>query len=529
MLDADLHSRATKSFGNWLVRDSGVIVKNKSELKAGALLSYVNLAIGAIVPLIYTPIMLRMLGQSEYGLYSLANSIISYLSLLNFGVGSVVVRYVTQYRAKGDTDGVRRLLGLFVTIYSILAIIVFVAGITLACVSDVFFAEGLSGSEIGRLRILVVVLATGTAITFPQSVFSSVAVAYEKFIFRRILNIVSTIAAPVINLVVLFLGFGVIGMAVGSTVSQVCFTAVFLLYCKNSLGIYPVFHQMPVQLLRELIGYCAFMFLATIADLLYWSTDKVLIGARLGSAAVGVYNIGGTFTSILQNMSSSISSVFTPRVTTLVVKNAPKQEISDLLIRVGRIQFLIVSFILSGYVVFGKTFICLWAGKEYLDAYYVALLTMIPLSVPLIQSIAYSTILAENRHRFRAIAYLIIAVVNVISTYIVLPFWGIIGAAACTGIAYIFGNGLIMNLYYYRAIQLDIPRFWINILKMSVLPLGLIIISWPIVNLLFGQLTPIAFLLGVAIYSLFFMGLAWKLIMNDYEQNLIKNILIMVP
>ncbi len=504
-------------------------MENKSELKAGALLSYVNLAIGCIIPLIYTPIMLRLLGQSEYGLYSLANSIISYLSLLNFGIGSVVVRYVTQYRAKGDTDGVRRVLGLFVTIYSILAVIVFAAGIVLASVSNIFFAEGLSSSEIERLKIIVVILATGTAITFPQSVFSSVAVAYEKFIFRRILNIVSTIAAPVINLVVLALGFGVIGMAAGSAVSQVCFTAIFLLYCKNNLGIYPVFHQMPVQLLRELIGYCAFMFLATIADLLYWSTDKVLIGARLGSAAVGVYNIGGTFTSMLQNMSSSISNVFTPRVTTLVVRNAPNREVSDLLVRVGRIQFFIVSFLLSGYVVFGKCFIGLWAGNEYMDAYYVALLTMIPLSVPLIQSIAYSTILAENRHRFRAVAYVIIAVVNVISTYIVLPFWGIIGAAACTGIAYIVGNGLIMNLYYYRVIHLDIPRFWKNILQMSLLPLGLIFIFWPIVNLLIKQLTPIEFLLGVAIYSLFFLGLAWKLIMNDYERNLIRGVLEKVP
>lgn len=504
-------------------------MKNQNELKAGALLSYVNLALGCIIPLLYTPIMLRILGQAEYGLYSLANSVISYLSLLNFGVGAVVVRFVTQYRAKNDDDGARRVLGLFVTIYSVLSAIVFIGGIILASVSDVFFAEGLSASEIERLRVLVIILATGMAVTFPQSVFSSVAVAYEKFIFRRLLNIVATIAAPIINLAVLAAGFGTIGMAIGSTVSQICFTIIFLLYCKKSLGIYPVFHQMPTQLLRELFGYCAFVFLATIVDLLYWSTDKVLIGARLGSAAVAVYNIGGVFTSMLQNMSSSISNVFTPRVTTLVVKDVPKQEISDLLIRVGRIQFLIVSFILSGYIVFGRPFINLWAGSEYLDAYPVALLTMIPLAVPLIQSIAFSTIMAQNKHQFRAIVYAIIAVINVISTYIVLPFWGIIGAAACTGIAYTVGNGLIMNNYYYRVTKLDIPRFWKNILRMAIIPMGMILISWPIVNMLFQQLTPMSFLLGVVMYSILFFGFAWKFMMNDYERNLFIGILQKIP
>lgn len=504
-------------------------MKNINELKAGALLSYVNLVIGCVIPLLYTPIMLRMLGQTEYGVYSLANSMINYLSLLNFGVGVVIVRYITQYRAKGDVDGVRRVLGLFVTIYSALAVLVFVGGVILASVSDTFFAEGLSSTEIERLKSLIIILAAGMAITFPQSVFSSVAVAYEKFIFRRLLDIISTIAAPMINLAVLAAGFGSIGMAIGSTISQACFAVVFLTYCKNLLGIYPVFKNMPTMLLQELFNYCAFVFLSTIADLLYWSTDKVLIGARLGSVAVAVYNIGGTFTSMLQNMSSSISNVFTPRITTLVVKEAPKQEISGLLIRVGRIQFLIVSFILSGYIVFGRPFVLLWAGDGYSDAYYVALLTMIPLGVPLIQSIAYSTIMAQNKHHFRAIVYVIIAVVNVVSTYIVLPYWGIIGAAACTGVAYIIGNGIIMNWYYYRRIDLDIPRFWRNILKMGIVPLGMLLIFWPIINIFLYQINAWSFLLGVALYSVCFAGVSWKIMINNYERNLFRGIAKKIP
>ena len=121
---------------------------------------------------------------------------------------------------------------------------------------------------------------------------------------------------------------------------------------------------------------------------------------------------------------------------------------------------MIVAFILSGYIVFGRIFIHFWSGDEYQDAYIVALLTMIPLAIPLIQNIAFSIILAQKKHQFRAIIYAVIAVINVVTTYLAIPRFGIIGAAVCTAIAFFLGNGLIMNIYYYRVTKLDIPRFW---------------------------------------------------------------------
>ena len=220
----------------------------------------------------------------------------------------------------------------------------------------------------------------------------------------------------------------------------------YVVYCGKTLKIMPTFRKMPMYLLKELAVFCLFMIIATIADLLYWSTDKVLIGATLGSVAVAIYNVGGVFTSIMQNLAQAISQVFTPKISMMATKkDQSMDEISDIMIRVGRLQFFIVSFILSGYAVFGQCFIRIWAGEEYAEAYYVALLTMIPLSVPLIQSIALATITAQNKHRFRAVVYVVIAVVNVISTWLVLPYWGIVGAAACTMMAFTVGSGIVMN------------------------------------------------------------------------------------
>ncbi len=88
-------------------------MNNGNQLKAGALLSYVNMGISTILPLLYTPVMLRLLGQAEYGLYSLSNSVISYLSLLTLGLGSTIHRFYMRYITKNDTVMVERTVGLF--------------------------------------------------------------------------------------------------------------------------------------------------------------------------------------------------------------------------------------------------------------------------------------------------------------------------------------------------------------------------------------------------------------------------------
>lgn len=500
-------------------------MKNVNQLKAGSLLSYVNLLISCIIPFFYTPVMLEMLGQEEYGLFSIANSVISYLSLLNFGMGTAIIRYVARARAAGDTDGVRRFLGLFTTIYSCLSGLVLVGGIVLIHLSGTLFGVGLTDSEIDKLHILLIIMTINTAIAFPLGIYASVVAAYERYVYNRLICIAETLLAPIINLAILYAGYDSVGMTLGGLAICLANAVLYGGYCVKKLHIYPVFKNMPVTILRELVVFCAFVFLSSIVDILYWATDKILIGAVLGSAAVAVYNIGGTFTSMLQNMAHAISNVFSTRVNMMVAKDTPRREISELLIRVGRLQYLVVSLILSGYISFGQVFLQLWVGDSYAEAYWIALMTMIPLAVPLIQNVAFTTIVAENKHRFRSIVYAIIAVFNVVSTYLVLPYYGIIGAAACTAISFILGQGIIMNIYYYRVTKLDIPAFWYNIGKMSLVPGGMILAGIPLVNRILPMTSLWWFLIWVVVYTAVFALLSWLFSMNRYEKDLVLGLL----
>lgn len=500
-------------------------MKNTNEIRIGAILSYVNLAIGCIIPLFYTPVMLRLLCQGEYGVYALSNSVISYLSLLNLGVGSAVIRYITKYRAEDRIEDVRRIFGLFAVIYACLSVLVLAGGGVLISLSGSLFGRGLTADEIKTLQKLLVVMSVSTAISFPLGLFSSVTIVYERYLFNKLVAIAETVLLPVLNLIVLFFGQGAVGLAVLGMMMQLMNGVIFACYCKKKLDVYPVFRNMPVGILKELVVFCAFVFLSSVVDLLYWATDKVLIGAIIGSVAVAVYNVGGTFTSMLQSMAHAISGVFAPRVNMMVAKNEDMEKLSALLIRVGRLQYLVVSLVLSGYVVFGRKFVILWAGEEYVDAYYVGMLTMIPLVVPLIQNIAFTTIIAQNKHRFRSIIYALIAVVNVVSTYLVLPRYGIIGAAVCTAVAFVLGQGIIMNIYYYRVTRLDIPAFWKNIGRMSIVPSTMIVVFGMILRYICHIASIWELAAGICVYTLCFAILTWFVSMNRYEKDLLGGML----
>ena len=495
---------------------------SSTQRKAGAVLSYVNLALGCIIPLFYTPIMLDLLGQAEYGLYGLSNSVIGYLSLLNFGMGTSIVRYISKFRAEGDTQAIRGLIGLFFIIYSGLAVLVLAVGGVLVWNADVFFSAGLSASETPRLQQLMLIMMVSTALSLPISVFSSIISAYEKFIFSKTFAIICTVATPVLNLIALYAGTASVGIAFVGLSMQIITGVVWGLFCFKKLKLTPLFHSMPTNLVKEIWVFSAFVFLSSIVDMLYWATDKVIIGATLGTVAVAIYNVGGTFTSILQNLSHALGNMFTPvvmRMNAGTDRTSPAAT-TELMIRVGRIQSMIVSFVLSGYMVFGQCFIKLWAGDGYEEAYWVALLTMVPLSIPLMQSIAFSSLVAQNKHRFRAILYAIIAVLNVISTYLIIPYTGIIGASACTAVAFVVGNGIIMNIYYQRVIHLGIGIFWKNILRVIAVPLVLAASSYLLVNVVFHIFSWIPFLIGVGIYSVIFWLLIWFVSMNSYEKSL---------
>lgn len=491
-----------------------------SQLKTGVILSYLNLALSTLIPFFYTPVMLRMLGISEYGLFSLSNSVISYLSLLSFGFGGTIVRYITFYRAKDEQEKVQRTFGLFLMLFSAIALLVMACGVIISWQADNIFHQGLTDAEIDKMRLLMLIMTFNTAVSFPISVFSSVIMSYERFIFKKLIDMILTVAAPLSNLVMLYLGFASVGMALANTAIQFLTLPLLVFYCYRVISVKPKIGKLEKGVIKEMVLFSGYTFLGSVVDMLFWATDKVILGMLTSTVMVAVYNIGSTFNGMVTNLSAAVSNLLAPKTTTMVAKEAKKKELSDLFIKVGRLQYFIVLLAVSGFAIFGREFIYLWAGAEYSDAYFIALLTLIPLCVPLIQNTGLSIVMAQNKHKFRSVTYLIIAIANVVSTYILVPYMGAIGAALCSAISYIVGQGIVMNIYYYKVTEIDIPGFWKSIAKMSIAPLFVIGIAC-VAKIWIGFDNWLLFFGGVIIYSIVFALAMFYFSFNSYEKDLL--------
>lgn len=123
-----------------------------NQLKAGALLSYVSMGLGYIISILYTPIMLRLLGQSEYGLYNLVSSVVSYLGLLNFGFGSAYMRYYSRYRVENDEENIAKLNGMFLTVFTIIGLVAMLAGMVLVLNTELIFGDKLTANELSKAK-----------------------------------------------------------------------------------------------------------------------------------------------------------------------------------------------------------------------------------------------------------------------------------------------------------------------------------------------------------------------------------------
>ena len=280
-----------------------------------------------------------------------------------------------------------------------------------------------------------------------------------------------------------------------------------------------------MNLLSEVLGFSLYVFIGSIVDMLFWATDKVILGMEASTTALAVYNIGVTFNAMFTQLSTAVSGVLQPKMTIMVKQERSIEELSAVFIRVGRLQYCLLSLVLSGFIVFGQAFLRRWAGNDYADSYWIALVTMIPLMVPLIQNTGISIVMAQNKHKFRSLTYLAIAIVNVVSTYLLVPKLGAIGAAICSGVSYILGQGIIMNLYYYHVTKINIPLFWKNILSISAVP-GVLLLLGLAANLRvdFSKSWGILFA-GISLYSLLFAVGSYFLSFNAYEKDIADGVL----
>ena len=497
-----------------------------NQLKAGVILNYIVIGLNTILGLGYTPYMLKCLGQNEYGLYSLVGSIIAYLTVLDFGFGNAIIRYTAKFRAEQKCQEQWEMFGMFLIVYSIIGLIAIGGGLCLYFNVDLLFDKTMSSSDLSQARIMMLLLTVNLGITFPLSIFGSIITAYENFVFQRVVQIIKIVVSTTVLIVVLTIGYKAVALVVIDTIFNISILVINYFYCINKLRIKIIFQKFDWPFIKEITSYSFWVFINSIMDRIYWGTGQFVLGAVSGTIAVAIFSVAITLQRIYMQFSGAISSVLLPRITAMVSKHKSDKEISDLFISTGRIQAIVMLLILTGFIIFGKEFIELWAGKDYSSSYSLCLCFFISLFIPLIQSVGFCVLQARKHLKFRAICYLIFSILSLVGQIFLSKPFGPLGCAFAIALGFILGHGLIMNIYYYKIEKLDVIEFWKEIGSLAAYPLLLTFVWYVIYHLVFSSDTGwINLIIQIFMYIIIFVLGGWFLSLNEKERDLLKRLL----
>ncbi len=439
--------------------------------KIGTILSYTLIIFEVLSALLLTPFIIRNLGQAEYGVYKLATAVNSYLLLFDLGIGNAVVKYVSKFRVENNLEQNRKFLGVVNIFYLMIAAITLIFGGILIAVFPKVFGNGLTKEQVILGQKLLCVIMIGSSVTLGTTAYGNVIIAYEKFWVSKGGAIVQIIVRICLTICAIKFGLGSFGIVIANLIVTVLCRAYYVYYVFFRIQLRPVYKGVEFSFIKEIVIYSSLIFLQMIATQLNSSVDQVLLGALLPSSAVviAVYGIGTQIVQYFQTIGLAFNDILMPGIVKLVEKKGTSSDITAEMVRIGRIVLIVTSIIWGGFLIYGKEFIVLWAGKENEEAYQVALILMTSYVFITAEAIGTQVLWAMNQHKEQAYLKFIIVILNIALTVILIKWNPIIGAAIGTFVSLMIGDVCVMNFIFYRKLKINIFQYYKNLFR-GILP-----------------------------------------------------------
>lgn len=470
-----------------------------------------------VIGLFYVPLLLHFLSIEQYGLYQLIGSLVAYLGVMDFGLTSTITRFYSRRIALNDEKGKENVLAIATFIFFILSLLTVLIGLVVYAIFPVLYSAKLSPEELIAARKMLLYLIGNTGITIFSKVFEASITSLERFVFLRMLTIIQSILQPIAVVAILTIKAEALSIVQVQVLLNIIHIICIIFYAFHGLHIRIKLHEFDKQLIVSILKFSSFLFLQIIFDLIIWRTGVVVLGAVSGPATVAVFSIAIQLNMYYKQFATAINSVLFPLVSRLSVIHNGMSELSSLFRRVGRLQLMILGLILSGFIAFGNDFLHLWVGEQFLPAYVMTLLMMIPFTLDLIENVGVLILQAKDLHKTRAMIFLGIALLTIFLTIVGTKLWDGIGSAIAIGISLLLGHGILINMYYAK-IGIEINLFF-----KGLIPVVFTIFITSILGVLAVKLFPITswFQLGfeVSIFTVIYVLLIFFFVLRKDERK----------
>ena len=498
-------------------------MNSSKQRKLGSILGYIYTAVHSIISIIYIPILLNGIGDGEYGLYQMMGSVIAYFAVMETPLSSSILRYYSYYKERADSINMQNTLAIGRRVFRILSFAFIVTIFPLTALIQAIYSKSLSSNELNEASIMLAVMIINIVISANNYIYIAAINANEKYVFLKLTSIIQVVIQPLAVILIIQQHPYALSIVVVQTVLNLILCIVRWYYAKFVLKTIVKYHKKDTQLLRKILALSLSILFIAIADQIFWKTDQLILGAMKDTSAVAVYSIGAQFNTMFISVGCVLSGVVLPLITRTEKDDPDNTKLTSLFSKFGRYQSYLVFLMLSGVFLFGKEFVLIISGEQYLDAYYVALLLMIPYSVDLIQNSGCIILQVKDKFYIRSIILFLMALVNIALTIILVKRIGMLGAALATTITIILGSGITMNIIYHKLLNLKICQFWkeslpilIGAIISTIIGCGTKLFSFPNIY--------VSFIIHVVSYTLIYSFIMWFFVMNQNEKNMIKGI-----
>lgn len=432
--------------------------------------------INIVATLLLMPFIIRCLGDRMYGLWIVIGSFMGFYWLFDFGLSSAVQRYVSRAIGANDRVEENEVINTAFFIFMGIGFLALLVSVFISFFSHLFMK---TPQEIIILRKIIIILGLSFAVGFPMKVFCGVINAhlrYDLSVYTEVIKLFFRV-----GLVLLFLSFGggILTLAFITFVVEFVGYILYFVFAKKIAPYIKISRRyINSKKIKPFFSYSITSFISQIADKLRFNVDSFVIAAFLGLNLVTVYSIAARLVKYFVNFIMQVVGMMSPVFSQYEATNN-YVAIKEKFIFLTKISAYIAIFIGGTLIIFGEVFIERWIGREYLDAYPLLVILVIPVTFALMQSQSVQLLYGISKHKFYAISNSIEGVVNLILSLILVQKFGLLGVALGTAIPMMIIKLFIQPIYTCKVIKLDIHEYYLKIMLPVVLKsLSILVIFW---------------------------------------------------
>lgn len=478
-------------------------------------MSYVSLGINILTGLIYTPWMISSIGRENYGLFTLAMSVIT-LFVFDFGLSSAVTRYMAKYLAEGRQDKANQCLGLVYRLYLYIDVFFLLLLTSLYFFIPQLYKE-LTPDEIDKFKVIYIIAGIFTVVSFPFIPVNGILTANEKFVQLKGCEVIHKLIIVSAMTVCLMLGFGLYALVLVNAIAGLITIVLKLFFIRRDTKTKVLLRYHDKDQFREIVGFSVWTTVIAVCQRMIFTIAPTLLGFFSGSVAIAIFGIANTIEGYVFSFSNALSGMFLPSVSRIVANN--NGNVLPLMIKVGRIQLFIVGFVVMAFCCVGREFIQLWVGADFSLSYWCTILLILPSVFHLPQEIGMQTIIAQNKVKQQAIVWIIVALFNLFLMALLTWRLGVLGLCLSICLSF-FIRTIGMDIILKKELLLQLEVFFREtFLSISLMIFVVASLSFLIYSVI-GFDGFLAFLLKASVFVLLF-SIGFLLVAKQEEKRLI--------